>query len=151
MLQAAGVSHERYHGILSGVVMLDSWRHPDTDISSMPRHSAGLGSRAVAMSIFLAEGITFVTGPDEDGTRLTLGQTVPQTMHGEISGRPVECLLSHPLLDGLGMILGAVHDTKDWATGTIMTHVEIGRMPWLPFGGVVSTGILSGLRRAIIG
>lgn len=151
MLKTAGITHERYHAILSDTLMLDSWRHADADISAMPRHSAGLGSRAVAMSIFLADGITFVTGPDEDATRLTLGQSVPQTLHGELAGRPVEDLVTHPVLDGIGMTIGTVHDSVDAATGAILTHVEIARMPWLPFRSGKTTGVLAGLRRAIIG
>ena len=151
MLERAGVTHGRYHGILSGTLMVDSWRHADADISAMPRHSAGIGGRAVVMSVFLTDAITFVTGPDEDATRLTLGRSVPQTLHSEIRGRPLEQLISHPVLDGLGMTLGDVHTGVDSATGEATTHVDIARMPWMPFDGVTGEGVLAGLRKAIIG
>lgn len=152
MLDGAGIDHARYIGILDSWTMLDSWRHGDADIAALPRHSAGLGSKALVMIIFLSDGVHFVTGPDRHASRLTVKGVLPETVRTRLVGRHVTEMVSHPVLEISGLDIDDIRESTNNSTGEVDTYVGLAPVEWPTIGDTgKAAGLIQGLKRRLAG
>lgn len=148
MIDRAGVDHGRYARLLDDCLMLTSWQHGDADIAAMPKHSAGLGSKSVVMTIFLSDEVCFVTGPDEDASRLTIKGVMPDIVRTRLIGRHATELVSHPILEVPGLMIADIQDSADSASDEVSSYVSLKRVEWPRFDtGKETCGIIEGVRR----
>jgi len=151
VIEKAGVNPGQYAGMVRNVLAYDSERQPDLlEGRRMARHHSSVLGDRLLMTVSLSDNVHFVTGPDEESSRITLNDVdIPHTLRAAYVGRPVNDLIAHELLDMPGLTISRIEDVVDQATGRAHPMVSLDRMEWVQVPGTGRGSLLGRLVRRL--